>query len=358
MDSKTTHFQDKKDSLLGRTTEDIHELMEPLGEPQYRTNQIYKWIHYHNADSFEEMTNLPKSLHNKLTEQFCIKTMRLEKKTIARDGTEKYLWRLQDNRFVESVVIPEIRRNTICISSQVGCSLACTFCATGSMGLVRNLTAGEIIEQVLQVKKLSSHGITNIVFMGMGEPFINYNRSIQASRIMGDPEGLAIATKRITISTSGIVPKIHQYTDEGLPFGLAISLHAPNQALREKIMPIAHKFPLEQLMSGVRYYMQAKKRNRVTFEYVLLHGINDTPAEARELISLLSQFRCKLNLIPCNQNFLGYSPPPQEDLEKFVSIMMDAPFTVTVRKNRGEDITAACGQLAVEHQEKSIFIKL
>jgi 23S rRNA (adenine2503-C2)-methyltransferase len=226
------------------------------------------------------------------------------------------------------------------------------------MGLIRNLSAGEIVEQVLQVRKLSQHRITNVVFMGMGEPFINYSRSVQASRIIGDPEGLAIATKRITISTSGIVPKIRQYTDEAHPFGLAISLHAPNQVLREKIMPIAVKFPLDELMSAVRYYMKAKKRNRVTFEYVLLHGINDTPAEARELISLLSPIRCKLNLIPCNQNFLGYSAPPQEDLDKFISIIMEAPFTVTVRKNRGEDITAACGQLAVEHQGKSIFIRL
>jgi 23S rRNA (adenine2503-C2)-methyltransferase len=358
MESETRHFDDWKESLLGLSVAAIIELIQPLGEPSYRAHQLYKWIHYHNADSFEEMTNLPKSLRNTLTKKFHIKTLRLEKKTIALDGTEKYLWRLPDNRFVESVVIPEIRRNTICISSQVGCSLGCTFCATGTMGLVRNLSAGEIVEQILQVKKLSRHRITNVVFMGMGEPFINYSRSIQASRIIGDPEGLAIATKRITISTSGIVPKIRQYTDEAHPFGLAISLHAPNQELRKKIMPIAAKFPLDELMSAVRYYMKARKRNRVTFEYVLLHGINDSATEARELISLLSPIRCKLNLIPCNQNFLGYSAPPQAHLEKFVSLMMKAPFTVTLRKNRGEDITAACGQLAVEHQEKSIFIRV
>jgi 23S rRNA (adenine2503-C2)-methyltransferase len=193
--------------------------------------------------------------------------------------------------------------------------------------------------------------------MGMGEPFMNYPRVIQACQILGDPEGVAIANRRITISTSGIVPKIYQYTDDRFPFGLAISLHAPDQALREKIMPIAQKFPLDDLMDSIRYYMRAKKRNRVTFEYVLLHGINDTPAEARKLISLLSPIRCKLNLIPCNQNFLGYHPPPEKTVQTFLDIMMNAPFTVTLRKNRGEDITAACGQLAVEVKEKTIFMK-
>ncbi|MBN2366521.1 MAG: 23S rRNA (adenine(2503)-C(2))-methyltransferase RlmN [Calditrichaeota bacterium] len=347
----------KKLSLTGLPASQIEEHLKLLGEPAYRARQIYNWIHHRKVESFEEMTDLSKLLRKRLSDRYLLRTIVLEKKNTALDGTEKYLWKLSDHRFVESVVIPEARRNTVCISSQVGCSLGCSFCATGSMGLIRNLTAGEIVEQVLQVRKLSEHKITNVVFMGMGEPFINYRRSIQASQIMGDPQGLAIATKKITISTSGVVPKIYQYTDDGHPFGLAISLHAPNQSLREQIMPIAGKFPLDELMASITHYMRAKKRNRVTFEYVLLHGVNDTASEARQLISLLSPIRCKLNVIPCNQNYLGFSPPPPEHLEKFVSILMNAPFTVTVRKNRGEDITAACGQLAVEHQEKSIYIR-
>ncbi len=344
-------------SLLGLTVPQIAELLAPFGEPEFRARQIYKWIHFQNADSFGEMTNISKPLREKLSVHFRIKTLKLAHRNIALDGTEKYLWTLEDGRHVESVVIPETRRNTVCISSQVGCSLGCKFCATGSMGLIRNLTPGEIVEQILQIKKLSRHPVTNVVFMGMGEPFMNYSRSVQASRILGDPEGGAIATKRITFSTSGVVPKIYQYTDDNLPFGLAISLHAPNQELREQIMPLAKKFPLDDLMDSVRYYTSAKKRNRITFEYVLLHGVNDSMAEARQLTGLLSQFRCKLNLIPCNRNDMGFIPPPPEHLDKFVAFMMEAPFTVTVRKNRGEDITAACGQLAVRTMEKVIYMK-
>ncbi|MCK4894297.1 MAG: 23S rRNA (adenine(2503)-C(2))-methyltransferase RlmN [Calditrichia bacterium] len=345
-------------SLLGYSRSQIRETIQSYKQPSFRADQIFTWIHHHNIDSFEEMSNIPKEFRRILSENFSIKNFQLSDMKTASDGTEKYLWKLPDNRHIESVLIPERRRNTICISSQVGCSLRCNFCATGTMGLLRNLTPGEIVEQVLQVNKLSRNKITNIVFMGMGEPFMNYPRVIQACQILGDPEGTAIANKRITISTSGIVPKIYQYTDDKLPFGLAISLHAPDQTLREQIMPIARKFPLDLLLESIRYYMRAKKRNRVTFEYVLLHGINDTPAEARKLISLLSPIRCKLNLIPCNQNYLGYNPPPQDALQKFMDIMMNAPFAVTLRKNRGEDITAACGQLAVEVEEKAIFMKV
>ncbi len=353
--------QGDQPSLLGLTVAQIAELLQPLDQPEYRARQIYKWIHYQNVDSFEEMSNIPKSLRYQLADRFRIKTLVLDKQQIAADGTEKYLWKLPDGQRIESVLIPESRRNTICISSQVGCALACKFCATGAMGLLRNLTAGEIVEQVLQIKKRSQHRITNVVFMGMGEPFMNYQPSIQAGRVLSDPEGVAVATRRITYSTSGIVPKIYQYTDEQIPHGLAISLHAPTQEVREQIMPIARKYRLEQLMESIYYYMKAKKRNRVTFEYVLLHGINDSPADARQLVRLLSPIRCKLNVIPCNQNHLGFNPPPQEVTDEFVSILMDAPFTVTVRKNRGEDITAACGQLAAEalpaNGGRAIFIR-
>ncbi len=347
-------------SLLGKTVSQLETVMEAIGEPAYRARQVYKWIHHHNVDRFEEMTNIPKALRQTLAERFRIKTLELVYRQVSTDGTEKYLWRLPDGRNIESVLIPESRRNTICISSQAGCSLGCKFCATGTMGLLRNLTAGEIVEQVLQIKKLSPHRITNVVFMGMGEPFVNYQRSVQASRILGDPEGVAIATKRITFSTSGIVPKIYQFTDDALPFGLAISLHAPNQKLREELMPIASKFPLDELMKSVAYYTRAKKRNRVTFEYILLEGINDSPADARALLRLLAPYRCKLNLIPCNENPLGFRAPSPERMEKFFSVLLDAPFTVTLRKNRGEDITAACGQLAVEvgREEKVRFIRI
>jgi len=351
------HSLNQKESLVGKRVDEIAVLLKNWGEPGYRARQIYQWIHHHNVDSFGEITSISKSLRQILSDNFFLNTLKMVKQQTAEDGTIKFSWRLLDDRHIESVLIPEIKRNTICISSQVGCSLDCHFCATGNMGLVRNLTPGEIIEQVLLIKKLTNLIITNVVFMGMGEPFLNYSRSIKACKILGDPEGVGIAQKKITISTSGIIPKIYQYTEEKNPYNLAISLHAPNQEIRQKIMPIAFKFPLPELMESIRYYMNAHKRNRVTFEYVLLHGVNDSVKEAKELISLLSPIRCKLNIIPCNQNRLGYKPPPNSQLEKFMTILTQAPFAVTLRKNRGEDITAACGQLAIQLQEKSIFVK-
>ncbi len=348
----------EKISFVGLTPEQMARELEPLGEPAYRARQIYKWVHHQNVDSFLEMTNIPKTLRQELEQRFALKTLKLARRQIASDGTEKYLWQLPDGRYVESVLIPEARRNTICISSQVGCALGCKFCATGAMGFIRNLTTGEIVEQVLQVQKRTPRRITNVVFMGMGEPFLNYSRSVQASRILADPEGVAIATRRITFSTSGIIPKIYQFTDEGHPYSLAISLHAPNQQIRESIMPMAKKFPMDELFKSVYHYMRAKKRNRVTFEYVLLAGINDSVEHARELVRLLSPIRCKLNVIPCNENYLGFKPPTPEQVQRFVDVLMDAPFTVTVRKNRGEEITAACGQLAVEVKEEVRFIRL
>lgn len=349
--------RNKKESLVGKRVDEIAVLLKNWGEPGYRAKQIYQWIYHHNVDSFGEITSISKSLRQILLDNFLLYTLIMIKQQTAEDGTIKFLWKLPDDCYIESVLIPEVKRNTICISSQVGCSLNCHFCATGNMGLIRNLTPGEIIEQVLLIKKLTNLIITNVVFMGMGEPFLNYSRSIKACKILGDPEGVGIAQKKITISTSGIIPKIYQYTDEKNPYNLAISLHAPNQEIRQKIMPIAFKFPLPELMESIRYYIHAHKRNRVTFEYVLLHEVNDSVKEAKELISLLSPFRCKLNIIPCNQNQLGFKAPPESQLEKFMTILTRAPFAVTLRKNRGEDITAACGQLVVQLQEKSIFMK-
>jgi 23S rRNA (adenine2503-C2)-methyltransferase len=351
------HSLNQKDSLIGKRADEIAFILGNLGEPGYRARQIYQWIHHHNVDSFEEITSISKSLRQTLFDNFLLHTLTMVKQQTAGDGTIKFLWRLPDDRHIESVLIPELKRNTICISSQVGCPLDCHFCATGNMGLVRNLSPGEIVDQVLSIKKLTNLIITNVVFMGMGEPFLNYARSIKACKILGDPEGVGIAQNKITISTSGIIPKIYQYTEEKNPYNLAISLHAPNQEIRQKIMPIAFKFPLPELMESIRYYTNVHKRNRVTFEYVLLHGVNDSAKEAKELISLLSPIRCKLNIIPCNKNNLGFKSPSNLHLEKFMAILTHAPFAVTLRKNRGEDITAACGQLAVELQEKSIFIK-
>jgi 23S rRNA (adenine2503-C2)-methyltransferase len=227
------------------------------------------------------------------------------------------------------------------------------------MGFLRNLTPGEIVEQIIRVQQDTGQKITNVVFMGMGEPFLNYPRVIQASKILSDPEGFAISSKKVTISTVGIVSRIHQFTDETQPFSLAISLHAPTQELRRQIMPVAESFPLDELMESAHYYTRQQSRRRITFEYVLLEGVNDTPEVARELLKLLSPLRCKLNLIPYNDTGLGFQKPSEERILKFAGILESASFAVMLRKNRGNDIAAACGQLFVKakKQEKPRFIK-
>lgn len=338
-------------SLIGHTREALRQLMVELGQPAYRGDQLFTWLYHHGVEGFLEISNLPLALREQLAERFTLRTLTLARREISRDGTEKFLWQLPDGHFIESVLIPEERRTTVCISSQVGCALGCDFCATARMGFLRNLTTGEIVEQILQIRRLAAqYQITNIVFMGMGEPFLNYPRVIQACQILGDPEGGAIARKKLTISTVGIVPRIRQFTRERQPYGLAISLHAPEQELRAQLMPVAHRFSLEELLESAYEYTRSWKRKRITFEYVLLKGLNHHPEHARQLIRILSPIRCKLNLIPCNENDLGYRSPSEEEIEAFVHRLRHAPFTVTVRRNRGQDISAACGQLYARQQ--------
>lgn len=346
-------------SLIGLSAKQLQELFTPFSQPVYRARQVYKWIHHHQVRSFEEMTNIPKPFRRELENHFRLSALALAAKQVSSDGTRKYLWELHDGKKIESVFIPEESRNTICISSQVGCALGCEFCATAQMGFLRNLTPGEIVEQVIRVQQDAGEEITNVVFMGMGEPFLNYPRVIQAGKILCDPEGLAISAKKITISTVGIIPRIYQFTEEAQPFSLAISLHAPTQELRRQIMPVAEKFPLNELMESAHHYTRRQNRRRITFEYVLLEGVNDNPEVAKQLLKLLSPLRCKLNLIPYNNTGLGFQTPVEERLLKFAAVLESAPFAVTLRKNRGNDIAAACGQLFVKSQkkEKPRFIK-
>jgi 23S rRNA (adenine2503-C2)-methyltransferase len=346
-------------SLVGLTVQQLQELFKSYNQPFYRAVQVYKWIHHHQVHSFENMTNIPKSFRNQLADRFGLHTLNVDTRQESSDGTIKYLWRLNDGKHIESVFIPEESRNTICISSQVGCALGCEFCATAQMGFLRNLTPGEIVEQVIHVQQDTGKKVTNVVFMGMGEPFLNYPRVIQASKIFHDPEGLAIAAKKITISTVGVVPRIHQFTVESRPFSLAISLHAPTQELRQQIMPIAKNFPLGKLMESARHYTHQLPHRRITFEYVLLKDVNDTPAVAKQLLKLLAPLRCKLNLIPYNDTGLGFQTPSEERILQFARVLESAPFAIMLRKNRGNDISAACGQLffKTKAQEKPRFIK-
>lgn len=338
---------DHRPALVGLSPAEIETALAPFGQPAFRPRQIYKWIHHHGVTDFAEMTNLPKPLRESLAETFRLTTLTLNTRRISQDGTRKYLWRLDSGRDIESVFIPEATRTTICISSQVGCSLGCRFCATAQMGFLQNLTPGEIVEQVLAVQRDTGTDITNVVLMGMGEPFLNYPRVIAACRILNDPEGTAISAKKITISTVGIVPRIRQFAAEQQPFSLAISLHAAKQELRSSIMPVADKFGVEELMASAREYTNLTGK-RITFEYVLLAGVNDRPEDARALLKVLSRLRCKLNLIPYNDTSLGFAIPDEARLTAFLEPLRSAPFSVTVRKNRGTDIAAACGQLFAE----------
>ncbi|MEL6821093.1 MAG: 23S rRNA (adenine(2503)-C(2))-methyltransferase RlmN [Calditrichota bacterium] len=342
----------EKTPLIGLTIEQLLDELKPMGVKKFRATQIYQWLHHHKAHSFDEMTNLSKEMRAELDARYRFGTLKLALRQESTDGTRKYLWALEDGKQIESVFIPEETRNTICISSQVGCALGCTFCATAQMGFLRNLTPGEIVEQVVKVQQDNNARITNVVFMGMGEPFLNYPRVIQAANIMSDPHGLAIAAKKITISTVGIVPRIRQYADEGHKFSLAISLHSAIQNKRLEIMPVAKKFSLDELMDSAHYYSK-KLNKRVFFEYVLLEGINDRGIHGKALKSLLGQLKCKLNLIPYNNTGIGYKASGDKSLESFLAELATAPFMVTFRKNRGTDIAAACGQLFIESDEKA-----
>lgn len=340
-------------TLLGTDRQQLAEIFSPFAQPAYRVTQIYKWLHHHHVSSFQEMTNVPKGFRALLTENFEIFQLDLHLRAVSSDGTIKYLWNLADGRQVESVFIPEKKRTTICISSQVGCALGCHFCATAKMGFLRNLTVAEIIEQVIRVQLDTGVKITNVVYMGMGEPFLNYQRVIDASRILCDPEGLAISARKITISTVGVASMIERFAREQQPFKLAISLHAARQELRRTFMPIAERFDLDALMKSIHLYSELNPKKRITFEYVLLNGVNNAAEDGRDLLRLLSPLKCKLNLIPYNDTGDGFQKPQEQDLAPFLEVLEKAPFTVTVRRNRGNDIAAACGQLFAESENRA-----
>ncbi len=317
--------------------------------PAYRADQLFKGIYSSGWDRFSQFTMLSKSLRAELTDRFHLRHFKLIEKTQSKnDGTIKFLWALSDKKRIESVIIFEGKRITFCISSQAGCALDCKFCATGKMGFLRNLTTGEIVEQVMLMKTHTPQPPTNIVFMGMGEPMLNYDAVMNASEIFSDPEGLCFSRKKITISTSGIVKNIRRMADEDRPYSLAISLNATNQDLREKIMPISKKYPLKELLEAVKYY-QRQTNKRVTFEYILIKGINDALSDARELVKLTHDIACKINIIPCNSDDPAYQPSTEESIMQFDRFVNEANRTITIRQHKGRDIKAACGQLYAAH---------
>jgi 23S rRNA (adenine2503-C2)-methyltransferase len=346
---------DKKTKLIGMTRDELREFLLEMDEKPYRALQLYTSVYRRRILDFDQMTDLPKTLRHLLSERTTVTGAQVESVFTSSDGTRRFLLALEDQREVEAVFMPQEHRDTICISSQVGCPLACDFCLTGVMGLKRNLTAGEIISQVVIVLNeiygvgaRPPHG-TNIVMMGMGEPFLNYDEVMKAVRIFADRDGLDIQPRRVTISTAGIVPRIYDFAREEIRPHLAISLTAANDETRNRLFPINKKYPLAELVEACRRYPLGE-RERLTFEYVMLDGVNDSDADARELVRLLSGIRAKVNLIPHNPApELLFRSSPMDRILAFQKILTEKGLPSFIRRPRGQDISAACGQLAARH---------
>ena len=338
-----------------------------LGEKPFRAKQVFRWLHQGGVDSFDAMTDLAKSLREKLPEVAAITAPKLMSEQTSNDGTRKWLLDVGTGNGIEVVFIPEADRGTLCVSSQVGCALDCTFCSTGKQGFNRNLTSAEIIGQLWWANKAMGRDpkgeriVSNVVMMGMGEPLANFDNVTTAMDIMLDDHGYGLSRRRVTLSTSGIVPNLSRLKTR-CPVALAVSLHAPNDKLRDVLVPINQKYPLAELLAAIRDYLDAAPRDFVTFEYVMLNGVNDSVQQAHELVALVGDLPCKFNLIPWNAfPEAPYQRSSNNAIHRFREVLQAAGFVVTVRKTRGDDIDAACGQLAgqvVDKSSRSKIIKL
>lgn len=329
--------------LFGLNRAELSSLCGQLGQSSFRGKQIAEWLYHKGARDFASMTNLPAALRDQLTQTAAISRSKVVTESKDRDGTTKYLLQLQDGETIESVLLPYSERTSVCASTQVGCPAGCLFCATGQSGFVRNLTAGEIVDQVLTLQENGGQRVTHVVFMGMGEPLLNFDNVIKALHLLNDEVGIGM--RRMTISTVGIVPGIIKLKELDLQITLAISLHAPDDALRRQLIPISAKYPLEELIETCRDYADTTKR-RITFEYLLLSGVNDSPEQAAALVKLLRHTLCNVNLIPFNEiEGMPYKRPDRASVQAFRAVLEDAGIEVTQRMERGRSIAAACGQL-------------
>ncbi|HSX03559.1 MAG TPA: 23S rRNA (adenine(2503)-C(2))-methyltransferase RlmN [Rhabdochlamydiaceae bacterium] len=338
--------------LFGLDESEIKSWVVEKGEKPFRAAQILEWLYQKQALSWDEMTNLPKSFRAELSAAFSLQVLKLVRTLDSADGeTTKFLWQLADGKLVESVLIYAPGRRTVCVSSQVGCPARCAFCASGKQGLKRNLSPEEIVEQVVQIDQYLSkkkERVCHVVFMGMGEPFENYETVLKAISLLNDPKGLNISQRKITISTVGIVENIVRFADEGLQVNLALSLHAPNQRIRQKIIPYARKYALEDLLTAMLYFAKKTKRD-ITYEYTLLSGINDSKENAQELSRILKDHPCTVNLIPYNPiDGIHLKRPEKQQIEIFRQVLDLAKIPNTCRYTKGKDIAAACGQLALQ----------
>ena len=348
-----------KHNLLGLDAQALARFFEAQAEKPFRARQLLRWMHQLGQSDFAQMSDLSKALREKLEQSACVAAPQIVGDEITADGTRKWLVKVDGANSVESVFIPETGRATLCVSSQAGCILDCSFCATGKQGFNRNLTTAEIIGQLwmanrlLGVERRTDRVISNVVFMGMGEPMLNLDNVIPALRLMLDDNAYGLSRRRVTVSTSGVVPGMDRLRDE-CPVALAVSLHAPNDELRNDLVPVNRKYPLRELIAACNRYLEKAPRDFITFEYVMLEGVNDTEAHAREAAALASRVRCKYNLIPFNPfGDSQYKRSSPERIRRFAEILQRAGLTVTTRKTRGDDIAAACGQLAGDVSDRT-----
>ena len=339
-------------NLIGLDQDALRGFCAGLGEKPYRARQLLRWIHHAGVDDFSAMSDMSKVLRERLAESASITAPRVLRDTTAADGTRKWLLDVGTGNAIEAVFIPETNRGTLCISSQAGCALECSFCSTGRQGFNRNLSVEEIIGQLWLANRSLGRGVTeerpisNVVMMGMGEPLANFENVVAAMRLMLDDSAYGLSRRRVTLSTAGLVPGIDRLR-EACPVALAVSLHAPNDALRDELVPINRKYPIRELLAACQRYLTKAPRDFVTFEYVMLAGVNDSVAQARELAGLVREVPCKINLIPFNPfSGVDYLRSAPEAIARFRDVLMQAGLVATVRKTRGDDIAAACGQLA------------
>ena len=352
-----------KTAITGLTKEELELKILEMGQPRYRAGQVMEWIYDKRVNGFSEMTNLPDNLRSELNKNYLINILSSVKDNRSSDTTKKYLYRLQDGRYIETVIIPasvgnqgnRSDRNTLCVSSQVGCAYGCKFCASGLDGFTRNLKAAEITGQIMAVEEETLKKINNVVFMGMGEPLANFRNLMQAIQIINASWGIGIGARHITVSTSGLVPQIRKIAEQPLQIRLAISLHGVSDEVREKIMPVNKKYPIAKLFDALHYY-KSKKPQKITFEYILIKDVNDSLEQAKKLSKAARSLNAKVNLIPYNTvDGLDWERPSENTQQDFLNVLTSNGIQSTLRKEKGHDIEAACGQLRLrkEKQEAS-----
>jgi 23S rRNA (adenine2503-C2)-methyltransferase len=350
--------QGSLENLMGHDRQALETFFASIGEKSFRATQVLKWVHQQGVYDFSEMTNLSKSLRSKLSSEAAFVVPEIINDQVSDDGTRKWLLRLEDGNSIETVFIPEAGRGTLCVSSQVGCALNCSFCATARQGFNRNLTSAEIIGQLrlanqLLVSAENERPVTNVVMMGMGEPLLNYDNVVRAMQLMQEDFAYGLSKRRVTLSTSGLLPEMQQLSKD-CAVSLAVSLHAPDDELRNELVPINRKYPIRELMKACREYTRGLPHQKITFEYVMLDGVNDSDNDARKLAKMVGNVPCKINLIPFNPfENSGYSSSPLSRINRFRDILMQKGIMTVTRKTRGEEIDAACGQLAGKFADRT-----